>query len=252
MGLTTSTKIKFETNSGVLLDARLESPTSEALDYAIFCHCFTCTKQSLAAFRISRNLAEQQIATLRFDFTGLGQSQGDFSNTNFSSMIDDVQAAYEYLDEHFETPSLLIGHSLGGTAALAASALIDADINIVTLASPSRPKHVLHHFGDGVDRLERNESIRFRVAGKNYDMSPQFLDDVRRFEAETTFRAIKHRTLIISATEDTIVSAENALELAEWLGPDTTLREISGADHMFRDRRFTDDVSTQICEWFEQ
>ena len=177
MKSTKTLKASFKNNNSFLLDARLELPSLTPKAFAIFCHCFTCTKQTLATHRISRLLAEQGIAVLRFDFTGLGQSEGDFANTNFTTMVNDVIAASQYLNNNYDPPAFLFGHSMGGTAALAAALELDNIKGIATIASPSQPSHVLHHFGSALKELEQNHSSSFQVAGQRYPMNPQFVTD---------------------------------------------------------------------------
>ena len=253
MSSTRTEKIKFKNSSGFLLDARLDLPSESRFErpkaYAIFCHCFTCTKDTITTFRISRLLAQHGIACLRFDFTGLGSSEGDFANSNFTTMVDDVIAAAYYLTEHYEAPSFLLGHSMGGTAVLAASLQLDHIRGIVTIAAPSKPDHVLHHFGNALTLLEENKPASFRVAGQLYPMNPQFLNDVRRFNSKTLFGAIEKPVLIFNVKHDEMVSTGDAEEIKQWVSGESRIIMLKTADHLLTDRDDTDMVTEEIMMW---
>ena len=178
-----SSSLPGDTADGHMLAASLDYPvspgpessgpvSSEPLAYAIMCHCFTCTRQTITTARVARGLAEAGYAVLRFDFSGLGESEGEFQDSHFRSMLLDIQAAAQFLQQHYQAPGLLLGHSLGGTACLAASQLDHSafgDIKrIVTLASPATPDHVLHHFGPAMQLLEQGQPSEITVAGNTY------------------------------------------------------------------------------------
>ncbi len=245
----TSVRIKFPGHDGHLLDARLEMPDNEPRCFTTFSHCFTCTKDTLAAFRISKALAAMGIATLRFDFAGLGGSEGDFSDTSFSTTKLDLLAAANYLAEHYAAPTLLIGHSLGGTTALACAADIESVQGVVTIASPSRPAHVLHHFGDTLALLEQGNSGDIEVSGQHYTIKPQFLDDIHKHDMQTTLAALAKPILIFTIKHDALVDTQNALDIEAWAAGDTTLITLDDADHILSDRQDTDYVAQTISAW---
>lgn len=246
-------KIRFKGGSGFVLDARLDMPVDISINapkaYAIFCHCFTCTKETLATHRVSRFLAQQGIAVLRFDFTGLGHSKGDFSETNFTTMINDIIAANNFLSEHHETATILLGHSLGGTAALAASVQLEAINTIITIAAPSKPVHVLHHFGDALKRLEEDTPANITVAGAKYLMKPHFIDDARNHDTKILFKKITKPVLIFSVMSDEIVETYNAKEINEWVSGKSKIVSLATADHLITDVSDARFVTDQIIQW---
>lgn len=242
-------KIQFNGGSDAVLDARLDLPVDAPKAFAIFCHCFTCTKETLAAFRISRLLAEQGIAVLRFDFTGLGSSNGDFAETNFTTMVDDIMAAAEYLSLNYQAPSLLLGHSMGGTAALTASLQLKEVTGIVTIASPSKPEHVLHHFGPALTELENNIPTSFKVAGQMYRMNPQFVSDIRSYDTQKTFKEITKPVLVFNVLNDGLVAQEDAQEIERWVGGITRIVTLEDADHLISDNNDAAQIVDEIIAW---
>ena len=250
MSSTRTEKIIFKNSRGFSLDARLDTPTETPKAYAIFCHCFTCTKETITTFRLSKLLAQNGVAVLRFDFTGLGNSEGDFANTNFTTMVDDVIAAANYLSDQYESPSYLLGHSMGGTAALAASIQLTGIRGIVTIASPSKPDHVLHHFGDALTLLENDEPASFDVAGQSYTINPQFLIDVRNVDSKTLFHEINKPVLIFNVKHDEMVSPDDAEEINQWVSAESRIIMLENSDHLLTDRNDVNLVTEKIIAWF--
>src|SRR6266853_2848883 len=173
-----SRPVTFPGAFGTSLAARLDAPAGPPLAYAIFAHCFTCSKESKAAAAISAALAEKGFAVLRFDFTGLGGSEGDFANTNFSSNADDLVAAADFLRREHRAPALLVGHSLGGTAVLAAAARIPEARAVATIGAPFEPAHVLHLLHDSRDKITREGEAEVDIGGRPFKVQKQFLDDI--------------------------------------------------------------------------
>src|SRR6266851_2845111 len=171
-------RFDFPNAAGELLAARLERPSQPPIAYALFAHCFTCGKDSLAAKRISEALTARGIAVLRFDFTGLGSSEGDFANTHFSSNVADVVAAADHLRKTRRAPAILIGHSLGGAAVLAAASAVPEARAVVTIAAPSDPAHVAGLFKDRRQEIEARGEIAVTLAGRSFRIRRAFLDDV--------------------------------------------------------------------------
>ena len=249
MSSTRTEKIKFNNSRGLVLDARLDLPEETPVAFAIFCHCFTCTKETITTFRLSRLLAQHGIAVLRFDFTGLGNSEGEFANSNFSTMVDDVLAAVNYLSSHYESPSYLIGHSMGGTAVLAASLQCEHIKGIITIASPSKPDHVLHHFGEALTLLENNEAASFNVAGKMYPMNPQFLNDIKSVDSKALFKKIYKPVLIFNVKHDEMVSPDDAEEINLWVTGESRIYTLDTANHLLSDRKDITTVTEEIVAW---
>lgn len=247
-----SIKISFPGGSGHILDARLELPNDTPKAYAICCHCFTCSKDMLTTYRISKTMAEKGYATLRLDFTGLGGSEGEFSQTGFSSNIADVLAAINYLREHYQVPSLLIGHSLGGTAILEAAIHTDEIKAVATIASPSQPDHVLHHFGPALTLLEQGIASSIEVAGEYYDIEPEFLDDLRSYDMQERLARLDKPALIFNVVNDALVDEENALELNEWIKADSKIITLDNSDHLLSKKQDANFVVEKIVQWFEQ
>ena len=247
-----SIKVKFPGGSGHILDGRLEMSENGPKAYAICCHCFTCSKDTLTSYRISKAMAEKGCATLRFDFTGLGGSEGDFSKTGFSSNVADVLAAIEYLREHYQAPALLIGHSLGGTAILEA-AIQTGDVKAAaTIASPSQPDHVLHHFGHALTMLEQGIPSSIEVAGEYYDIEPEFIEDLRSYDMQQRLGQLNKPALIFNIINDALVNKNNATELNDWIKGNSEIITLENSDHLLSKRQDTDLVANTIIEWFEK
>ena len=243
-------KTGFAGGSGYQLDARLELPATPPVAFAVVSHCFTCTKDTITVFRISRRLAELGIAVLRFDFTGLGGSQGEFAQTNFTTNVADVHAAVSYLADHYEPPSLLIGHSLGGTAMLEAAMHITSVKAVVTIASPSQPDHVLHHFGHALTMLEQGIPSSIEVAGRHYDIEPQFLQDLHRYDMQHRLASLHKPLLIFRVVHDALVDSENADEIDAWTAGPSRIVTLDRADHLLSNREDADFVANEIARWF--
>lgn len=248
---TRSIKISFPGSQGNLLDARLELPPENPKAFIIFSHCFTCTKDIITVYRSSRILVQQGYAVLRFDFSGLGDSEGDFANCNFSTTVEDLRAAIQFLSENYTAPSILIGHSLGGTTSLAAA--IDATCikQVITIASPSQPSHVLHHFDHAVTMLEQGIPSSFEVAGKFYDINPQFVEDVRQWDMQKNLAQLNKPVLIFNIKDDKLVGDENSREIEQWLKGETTLIDLDDTDHLLSDKQSNIDAVNQIIDWLK-
>lgn len=248
---TQSLKARFIGGAGHALDARLESPVDSPLAYAVASHCFTCSKDTITVFRISRLLAMQGVAVLRFDFTGLGNSAGDFAQSNFTADVADVKAAVDYLREHYAAPSLLIGHSLGGTAMLEAAIDIESVKAIVTIASPSQPAHVLHHFGHALTLLEQGIAASIEVAGRHYDIEPQFVEDLRQYDMQQRLALLDKPVLIIKVLHDELVDGDNADAIKAWTKGPSRIITLDKADHLLSNKDDAAFVADQIVAWFE-
>jgi uncharacterized OsmC-like protein/alpha/beta superfamily hydrolase len=225
-------KVTFENDEGQALSGLLALPETPPKAYALFAHCFTCSKNLKAATNIARALADSGIAVLRFDFTGLGQSEGDFADTNFSSNVSDLLAAVQFLAENYAAPEILVGHSLGGTAVLQAAADVPSAVAVATIGSPSDPEHVRHLFA-GAEEALRDEGIaEVNLGGRPFTMKQQFLDDLERHELPATIKSLRKALLIMHAPLDDIVEIDNASELfARALHPKSFI-SLDKADHL--------------------
>ena len=175
--MTESRKVEFPGASGARLAARLDLPV-EPRAFALFAHCFTCGKDIFAASRIADGLAARDVAVLRFDFTGIGNSEGEFANTNFSSNVGDLVAAADYLRRNHEAPTLLIGHSLGGAAVLAAAHRVPEATAVVTIGAPASADHITHAFAANLSQIVDKGTAKVTLAGRTFSITKQFLDDL--------------------------------------------------------------------------
>jgi len=228
-----------------MLAGRIDFPvTGDALAYALYAHCFTCNKNLRAIGRITETLALHGIATLRFDFTGLGDSEGDFSDTNFSSSVDDLVLAARYLDERFQAPELLIGHSLGGAVALAATSLIDSVRAVVTVAAPATPEHIKRHITEDLGEIERAGEAQVTLAGRPFTIRKQLLDDIERVRLDKAITALHRPLLVFHSPIDNVVDVENAAEILLHARHPKSFISLDGADHMISD----DDDARYVAE----
>ncbi len=247
--MTTRKKVSFENSSGLVLSAALEIPVMPVKYYAIFAHCFSCGKDIIAATRISRSLASIGIAVLRFDFTGIGESEGDFGNSNFSSNIDDILSAVRFLRDEYSAPQLLIGHSLGGTAVLHAAKEISECKAIVTIGSPSKPNHILEHFPDEVKQLEHQESLSIEIGGKSFNIKKQFIDDLNTQSSAAEISHLRKALLILHSPLDKIVSIEEATRIFVEAKHPKSFITLDKADHLLSDPEDAEYVANTIAAW---
>jgi putative redox protein len=253
---TKTIKCDFKNSQGETLDARLDVPADIELsgitDFIIFCHCFTCSKETITTFRLSRLLAENGYGVLRFDFTGLGSSEGDFSSTTFSTTQDDLKNAINFLIDNYRAPSFLMGHSLGGTTVLSVAQDYDFIKGVVTVASPSDPEHVLHHFGQALTLLEQGISASFKVAGQYYDIRPEFIEDVRSVNTRAVLSRLKKPVLVFNIENDSMVGENNAREIQHWVKGEVELVTLKNTDHLLADRQTSAAVAQHIIAWLQK
>ena len=227
-----SRPVTFPGAFGTTLAARLDAPAGAPLACAVFAHCFTCSKESKAAATISTALAERGFAVLRFDFTGLGGSEGDFANTNFSSNVDDLVAAADFLRREHRAPALLVGHSLGGTAVLAAAARIPEALAIATLGSPFEPAHVLGLIKESVGEIDRAGDARVEIAGRDFRIRKQFLDDIRGKKIGGAVAQMGKALMVMHSPRDTIVDIDNASKIFLAARHPKSFVSLDPADHL--------------------
>ncbi|ARG98359.1 alpha/beta hydrolase [Legionella micdadei] len=245
----TAKPISFENQEGLLLQGILEISEKSTDSYAIFAHCFTCSKNSLAASRISRALARKGINVLRFDFTGLGDSSGNFSETNFTTNINDLTAAFRFLQEQFCAPKILIGHSLGGAAVLASlNHLPQIDVT-VTIGAPAYAKHVTQNFNDKLSEIIRQGKTEVTLGGKQLTLTRQFLDDLARYHSLSFLRKIKTALLICHSPLDEIVAIENAQEIFKAAKHPKSFLSLGDADHLISKQVDANLLADVIAAW---
>ena len=225
-------KVTFENEDGHGLSGLMALPATAPKAYALFAHCFTCSKNLKAATNIARALADSGIAVLRFDFTGLGQSEGDFADTNFSSNVSDLLAAARFLEENYRAPDILLGHSLGGTAILQAAADVPSAVAVATIGSPSDPEHVRHLFSGAEEALLEEGIAEVSLGGRPFTIKRQFLDDLQRHELPATIKSLRKALLIMHAPLDDIVEIDNASELFARAMHPKSFVSLDKADHL--------------------
>jgi putative redox protein len=245
-------RLDFPGAFGTTLAARLDAPDGSARAYALFAHCFTCGKDVFAASRIAQALTEHGIAVLRFDFTGLGASEGEFANTNFSSNVQDLLAAADYLRTQFAAPRLLIGHSLGGAATLAVAGAITEAQAVVTIAAPSDPSHVTHMFRDRIDAITAEGEAEVQLAGRPFRIRKQFLDDVAGHKLKEKIGALRKALLVMHAPGDTTVGIENAMNIFIAAKHPKSYVSLDTADHLLTKREDAVYVANLIAAWSER
>lgn len=247
-----SKKVEFKGAMGDTLAARLELPQGKPRAYALFAHCFSCSKDVHAASRIARRLAQEGIAVLRFDFTGLGQSEGDFANTNFSSNIDDLVKAAEHLASDYEAPAILVGHSLGGSAVIAAAHRIPSVKAVATIGAPADADHIVGQFGDSVDEIEENGKATVSLAGRAFTIKKQFLEDISGHTLENAVRDLKRPVLICHSPIDETVGIENASRLFVAARHPKSFLSLDDADHLLTQEADSHHVADVISAWAEK
>ena len=238
-------RFEFVGSGGQTLSARLHLPAVEPIACAVFAHCFTCSKDSRAATHISSALAEKGIATLRFDFTGLGESEGDFDDTTFSHNVDDIVAAVKALREAYRAPALLIGHSLGGTAVLAAAGQIPEVVGVATIGAPFEPKHVARLFEASLDEIESNGQADVDLGGRPFTIRKSFLEDLQKHCNAEQIGKLKKALVVFHSPQDNLVSIDNAGLIFKAARHPKSFVSLDGADHLLgrpSDSRYVADV----------
>ncbi|MDD9879054.1 MAG: alpha/beta fold hydrolase [Magnetovibrio sp.] len=244
-----SEKITFPGALGENLAARLDLPAGAPKAYALFAHCFTCTKDIFAASRIAAGLTEHGIAVVRFDFTGLGASDGEFANTNFSSNVGDLVAAADYMRANLEAPAIVIGHSLGGAAVLAAAGKVPEAKAICTVGAPADPAHLAHHFQDSREEIEAKGEAEVQLVGRPFRIQKQFLDDIASQKLEAEIAAMQKALLVFHSPVDQTVGVENAQAIYMAAKHPKSFVSLDDADHLLSKRADAVYVADVIAAW---
>lgn len=245
-----STKLTFLNRNGLALAAQLDLPLhNKARAYALFAHCFTCTKNLRAVGNIARALTQDGIAVLRFDFTGLGDSDGDFADSNFTSNVADLVDAADFLKSQFVAPTLLIGHSLGGAAVLQAAAGIPSVTAVVTIGAPADPAHVAHLLDSSRAEIEREGKAVVKLAGRSFTVKKQFLDDLDAVNMQETIRNLNRALLVCHAPLDNTVGIDNARDIYQAARHPKSFLSLDGADHLLSRQEDSLYVGRAIAAW---
>ena len=244
-----SPPLQFPGADGALLAARLDTPSGAPRAYALFAHCFTCSKDSLAASRISQALTAAGFAVLRFDFTGLGGSSGDFANTNFSSNVADLVAAADWLRHSHAAPQLLIGHSLGGAAVLAAAHRIPEAVAVATIAAPFEPAHIRHLLAPAAAELAAKGEAEIDLAGRRFRIKQQLLDDLALVSNADTIGRLRKALLIFHSPRDTLVSIDNAAQIFLAAKHPKSFVSLDDADHLVTRKADAQYIAEVLAAW---
>jgi uncharacterized OsmC-like protein/fermentation-respiration switch protein FrsA (DUF1100 family) len=245
-------RLEFANLRGEKLAALMDLPLGRPNAFALFAHCFTCGKDNLAAKRISERLAMSGIGVLRFDFTGLGTSEGEFANTHFSSNVDDLVAAADFLRKSRGIPAILIGHSLGGAAVLAAAHRIPDAVAVVTIAAPCDPAHVTGLFKEHIDKIRSQGEVEVSLAGRPFRIKREFLDDVTEQKITERLANLHKALLVFHSPTDDIVGIENASRIFTAAKHPKSFVSLAGADHLLSKKNDAVYVANVIAAWAER
>ena len=241
-------RITFPNAQGHQLAGVLELPESPTA-FALFAHCFTCGKDIKAAARISRALHDRGVAVLRFDFTGLGGSDGDFADSNFSSNVADLLAAADWLRQNHQAPALLIGHSLGGAAVLATAHAVPEAKAVATIAAPAEASHILRQFSGSVDTIRTEGQSTVSLAGRPFTIKRQFLDDVAEQNQASRIAQLGKALLVFHSPKDTTVHIEQAQKIYEAALHPKSFISLDDADHLLSNAQDAEYVASCIVAW---
>jgi uncharacterized OsmC-like protein/alpha/beta superfamily hydrolase len=246
-------KVTFQNKTGYQLSGKLELPADQhPHNFAVFAHCFTCNKNLAAVKNISRALTGKGFGVLRFDFTGLGESEGDFKDSNFSGNVDDLLAAAQYLAKHYQPPSLMVGHSLGGAAAIFAASQIESIQAVATIGAPSSPKHVSHLFKDSLEKIKKEGKAIVNLAGRNFTIKKQFVDDLESRSLPEVVKSMRKSLLILHSPQDDTVNVINAREIYEAAHHPKSFVSLDGADHLLMNKADSLYTGEVIASWAQR
>lgn len=244
-----SSKVTFPGAQGGQLAARLDLPQGPVRAHAVFAHCFTCSKDIFAASRIAGALAERGIAVLRFDFTGLGMSEGEFSNTNFSSNVADLLQAVDFLRREHQAPAILIGHSLGGAAVLTAAGSVPEARAVATIGAPADAGHVVHNFDANLSAIRETGMAEVTLAGRKFTIRKQFLDDLEQQNVRQKVEGLKKALLVFHAPRDLTVGVENAAAIFQAAKHPKSFVSLDDADHLLSRQADAVYVADVLSAW---
>ncbi len=245
-----SERISFLNSRNLRLAGRLDLPARHTPKaFVLFAHCFTCSKDFKAPVGVAKALVKSGFAVLRFDFTGLGESEGDFSKSNFTTNIEDVLSAARYLEQEYSAPQVLIGHSFGAMAMICAARDLPAVTSVVSIAAPAEPRNVLEHFGEARETIAREGGALVQVMGHRVWIENQFIDDVVAHDFKNAVRDLGKAFLILHSPADSVVSIEHAATLFQAARHPKSFITLDAADHLLSDRRDSAYVGEIVSAW---
>lgn len=247
-----SDRITFQNREGLTLAGRLEQPDTTTRAYALFAHCFTCSKDINAASRIARGLMQRGIGVLRFDFAGLGESEGAFDATSFASNVDDLLDASAWMKDNHGPVELLIGHSLGGAAVLSAASQMDSVEAVATIGAPADPGHVRNLFESKLDEIQQDGSAEVSIGGRTLRIGKKLVEDLEAHDPEQAVRNLGKALMIFHSPIDRVVGIENAAQIYQWAKHPKSFISLDRADHLLTDRRDAEFVTTMLSAWCER
>ena len=247
-----SESVNFIGALGDSLAARVDRPLGPTRGYALFAHCFTCSKDLVAARRIATGLADRGIAVFRFDFTGLGHSDGEFANTTFASNVEDLVAAADWMRANLQAPSILVGHSLGGAAVLAAAHSVPEIKGVATIGAPFDPLHVAHNLGDGIEMVERDGEADVTIGGRTFRVKRAFLDDLKSHNQDERIRTLRRDLLVFHAPLDQTVGIDNATKIFVTAKHPKSFVSLDKADHLLTRPADAAYVAAVLAGWAER
>ena len=247
--MATTMRSTFTGHTGEELAARLDLPAGPVRAYALFAHCFTCSKDLFAARQISQSLAQSGFAVLRFDFTGLGSSEGEFANTNFTSNVGDLVAAADFLRDKFEAPTILVGHSLGGAAVLAAAGDVPEVKGVATIGAPADPGHVLHQFGTSLEKIRADGQAEVQLAGRPFTITKEFVEDAEGARLAGRIAEMKKALLVLHSPVDQTVGIDNAGKIFDAAKHPKSFVSLDNADHLISKADDASYVAGVIAAW---
>ncbi|WP_435412433.1 bifunctional alpha/beta hydrolase/OsmC family protein [Psychroserpens mesophilus] len=246
-------KLQIVNNKGIKLQAYLELPANQKPNYfAVFAHCFTCSSTLNAVKNISRSLTNHGFGVLRFDFTGLGRSEGEFADSHFSANVDDLLAVNKFLNDHYKAPSLLIGHSLGGAAVLVAASKLDTIEAVATIGAPATVDHVKHLFSHDIDRIKDKGKVQVNIGGRPFQIDEEFVSDFDKTDLPSIVKHLRKPLLILHSPIDTIVGINNAEQLYHNAHHPKSFVSLDNADHLLSKTQDSQYVGNVIAAWADR
>ena len=248
-----STRLKIENRKGLILNANLELPANQKPNYyAIFAHCFTCSSSLGAVRNISRALTNDGFGVVRFDFTGLGRSEGQFADSHFSANVEDLIDVHNYMSNNFSAPGLLVGHSLGGAAVLVAASQIETVKAVATVGAPANVSHVKHLFSHDLSAIPENEEVKINIGGRPFTIDKEFISDFDKTDLPSIVKSLRKPLLILHSPIDATVEVENAQQLYHHARHPKSFVSLDDADHLLSKSEDSNYAGNVIGTWTQR